>query len=758
MVTDEERDYMYRAYNKDENSRINLGIRHRLAPLLDNHRQKIELLNILLFSLPGTPIIYYGDEIGMGDNVHLGDRDGVRTPMQWNLDRNAGFSDAHPHKLYLPLINDPEYHHTAVNVEVQEQNNALLLWWMKRLIRLRKRYKAFGRGDIQFLSPENPKVLAFTRSYKDEHLLIIANLSRHPQVADLQLPGFEGYQLREVFGRTWFPSVQRGANRFTLGAYGYYWFALETAANEKGYWQPPETVAWPVRGWTEKALLPKNRAQFTSAIRMYIERSTLYGAPLRLIDEVAIHAHQILHWQQNEVLWLVVEVRFTEGFPEYYSLPVIGLPLQQQNGKAALSHPDTILLLEQEEERGYLADASGLSGFQAFLLTELLSQSPGLGNPFHIERTITKHPENLPLFKVQTIEHGGTNRTLAFGETYFLKLYSRLSTDTNPDLEVSKMAKEKGLPAPGYLGHLSLENPANKQPWVLALLQPYVKNQGTAFMHFQDACRRYLEEVMSMQEVTGEWPKPHLAIERAAILGQTIAQLHQGLTDKQIKGFSSEPFSLHYQRSLFAGMQSQLRQTFNRLDKVHDRFSQGAALLQQKDRLLQLMKTVYDHPVSGLKIRIHGDLHLNHVLFDGKDFIIYDFEGERERQYSALRLRKAPYRDLACLLSSFFFVTIEALKNSDPEVRWKNSKWLALAEYWFKEVSRTLIDHYHEAINPSGIIPENRQDSQTMLRAFFIDRLLYDLNVAMVSGQKQESTVIYALLTIAETDEWWAIR
>ncbi len=182
MVTDEERDYMYRVYAEDQQMRINLGIRRRLAPLLNNHRRKIELMTSLLFSLPGTPVLYYGDEIGMGNNVYLGDRNGVRTPMQWNPDRNAGFSRANSQQLYLPVIIDPEYHYESINVETQLQNPSSLLCWMKRFIALRKRYKAFGRGTTEFLHPDNRKVMAFVRRYQDECLLIVANLSRYVQV------------------------------------------------------------------------------------------------------------------------------------------------------------------------------------------------------------------------------------------------------------------------------------------------------------------------------------------------------------------------------------------------------------------------------------------------------------------------------------------------------------------------------------------------------------------------------------------------
>ena len=231
MVTDEDRDYMYRSYAADRRARINLGIRRRLAPLMGNDRRRMELMNSLLCSLPGTPVLYYGDEIGMGDNIYLGDRNGVRTPMQWSSDRNAGFSRANPQRLFLPVIVDPEYHYEAINVEAQEGNPHSLLWWMRRLIALRKRYRAFSRGTIEFLLPANHKVLAFLRRHGDQCLLVVANLSRYVQHVELDLKGMApdavGATPVELFGRTPFPRVGEWPYLLTLGPHGFYWFSLE---------------------------------------------------------------------------------------------------------------------------------------------------------------------------------------------------------------------------------------------------------------------------------------------------------------------------------------------------------------------------------------------------------------------------------------------------------------------------------------------------------------------------------------------------
>ena len=231
MVTDEDRDYMYRVYASDPQARINLGIRRRLAPLMGNDRRRIELMNALLFSLPGTPVVYYGDEIGMGDNIYLGDRNGVRTPMQWSPDRNAGFSQANPQKLYSPVIIDPEYHYEALNVDAQQNNPHSLLWWMKHIIGLRRQYRAFGRGTLRFLLPDNGRVLAFVREHEDERILVVANLSRFAQAVELDLADVQGVTPIEMFGRTPFPQVGATPYLVTLSPYAFYWFLLPTGGH-----------------------------------------------------------------------------------------------------------------------------------------------------------------------------------------------------------------------------------------------------------------------------------------------------------------------------------------------------------------------------------------------------------------------------------------------------------------------------------------------------------------------------------------------
>ena len=290
MVTDEERDYMYRVYAHDPHARINLGIRRRLAPLLGNDRRRIELMNALLFSLPGTPVIYYGDELRMGDNFYLGDRNGVRTPMQWSADRNAGFSRANPQRLYLPIIIDPEYHYEAVNVEAQQNNPHSLLWWMKRLIALRKRFKAFGRGTLEFLHPDNHKVLAFVRRYQDECVLVLANLSRFVQGVELDLAPYKGLVPVEIFGRTEFPVVGEAPYFVTMGPHAFYWFALEPQ-RLPAIALTPQEVRLPmlqITGALENLFMGESKVALEAILPTYLKERRWFGGKARKMKSVQL--------------------------------------------------------------------------------------------------------------------------------------------------------------------------------------------------------------------------------------------------------------------------------------------------------------------------------------------------------------------------------------------------------------------------------------------------------------------------------------
>ncbi len=318
MVTEEDRDYMWRTYARDREARINLGIRRRLAPLLDNHRGRIHLMNGLLFSFPGTPIIYYGDEIGMGDNIYLGDRNGVRTPMQWSADRNAGFSRSNPQKLYLPVIIDPQYHYEQVNVEAQQNNQYSLLWWMKRLLALRKRYRAFGRGTMEFLHPENRKILAYIRRFEDETILVVANLSRLVQTFELDLSAYRGMTPVELSGGVRFPEVGDRPYFLNLGPFAFYWFTIERrpAADVKTVEEVPLIGA---RKWDE-IFADRNRDALTDAILRYIRGRRWFSGKARTVSNLSIR--ELVPLPKRSAFLAMIDVEYSEGESQTFLLPL----------------------------------------------------------------------------------------------------------------------------------------------------------------------------------------------------------------------------------------------------------------------------------------------------------------------------------------------------------------------------------------------------------------------------------------------------
>src|SRR5580658_8233205 len=322
MVTSDERDSMYIAYSADPRMRLNLGIRRRLAPLLENNRRRIELLNSLLLSFPGTPILYYGDELGMGDNIYLGDRNGVRTPMQWNADRNAGFSTATPARLYSPVIMDPVWGYEAINVEAQQGDQSSLLNWVRNMIALRKLFSVFGRGNIAFLEPSNRKVLAYLRTYRDEQVLCVANLSRFAQPVELDLSRLEGMVPVEMLGYVEFPVVGREPYRLTLAPYGFLW--LELQAREEPSDETVDLAEQAIlnltAGWQATCEGAGRQRLETFSLPEYLPKQRWFAAKSRTIQSIRI-THCIPLNEAQSALF-IVEIQFDAGESAVYQIPL----------------------------------------------------------------------------------------------------------------------------------------------------------------------------------------------------------------------------------------------------------------------------------------------------------------------------------------------------------------------------------------------------------------------------------------------------
>lgn len=755
MVTDEERDYMYKVYVKDPRARINLGIRHRLAPLMNNNRKKIELLNYLLFSLPGTPVIYYGDEIGMGDNFYLGDRDGVRTPMQWSSDRNAGFSSANPHKLYLPVILDPEYHYEAVNVEIQSWNTSSLLWWMKRLINKRKQYKAFSRGDLKFVSCENPKILAFTRTYEEQTMLVVVNLSRYTQPVELDLNGFADYNPIDVFSKNKFPTIKEDSTYFmTLGGHDCEWFVLEKEQVIKAN-QP--LVKLKISHWAD--LLKKDSRSIleNKILPEYLNKLRWFGGKGRVVENMTVINHFTMTMMENPVSFLLIEVTYQSGLPESYYLPVafgrglFSFKLKDNCPKALVAY------LKLGDEEGILYDAVYGLEFQEFLFQNLAANRSIAQNENQLVFNGGFDVNEEDKLKPKVLSGEQSNTSLIYGNKYFFKMFRKVDKGINPDLELihflTKRAKFKNIPA--FVG--SIEWRLDKSSMVIGMMQEVVEASADAWTYMLDRLDDYCERILALSNdpdftalpLRGSLNSPTAyedipeqmkeliegsVAESVRVLGVRTGQMHIALaSEDSLPEFKPEEYSLHYQRSLYAGFQSLVRATFNsqakNLRKLSDEARKEAEhVLGMKDEILAILKGIYKSKIDVIKIRIHGDYHLGQVLFTGKDFVITDFEGEPARSFSERRLKRSPLRDVAGMIRSFHYAAYASLFH-DNQIRKEDIPVLVpFVEQWYHYISGFFMKSYLETVSGHAFIPKNKKDLETLMTTFLLEKAIYELN------------------------------
>lgn len=759
MVTDEERDYMYKVYAKDPKAKINMGIRHRLSPLMENNRKKIELLNYLLFSLPGTPVIYYGDEIGMGDNFYLGDRDGVRTPMQWSPDRNAGFSKSNPQKLYLPVILDPEYSYEAVNVETQRQNTSSLLWWMKRVINMRKRYKAFGRGDLKFVQVENPKVLAFTRTYEDETILVVVNLSRFSQAAELDLSEFSGYVPIEIFSKNSFPEVREdGPYFFTLSPHAYHWFHLKNVHAHED-----ENEVLPllnIKKW-KNILNGETLGKLeTEVLPDYLMKMRWFGGKAKIIQNIKITDHAEIQLGENSCVFLLVEVSYESGMPEIYQLPVTF-----GGGKAAEktieSCPQAVICrLTVDSEEGVLYDALFGRELQQFIFEKMAAkQTISLKNSeisLYGKKVLKQHMKDHEEIKSKVLSAEQSNTSIVYDSNFFLKIYRKLDRSINPDLEINKFLSDEAKfeHIPEFVG--AIEWKYGKETMVLGMMQNMVPNQGDAWVYMLDRIRNYNDRILTHSEENLHEPKLQGSLtkpldfdkiaeetqillgapvaERTRLLGLRTGEMHIALaSNNTLSDFKPEDFSLHYQRSLFSSLQSLVRSTYQSLSKNMKKLSpevraEAEEVFAMKDDVLKVMKRIYSKKLDVVKIRNHGDFHLGQVLFTGKDFVILDFEGEPARSFSERRLKRSPLRDVAGMIRSYHYAAYSGLILNDQYSKEDINTLSPWAEQWYHYMSGFYMKAYLDTVKGKDFIPEDKEDLAMLMETFLLEKAVYELN------------------------------
>ncbi len=764
MVTDRERDYMYQVYARDREMRINLGIRRRLAPLLGNERRAIELMNSLLLSLNGTPVIYYGDEIGMGDNVFLGDRNGVRTPMQWSADRNAGFSRANPQRLYLPVIIDPEYHYEAVNVENQQNNPRSLLWWMKRMIHLRRQYKSFGRGSLDFVATSNSKILAFIRRYEEETVLVVANLSRYSQSVQLELNAHAGMVPMEIGGGTDFPLIEDQPYRMTMDPYAYYWFALQPQQSER---LPAVSTdrELPVieldKSWEN---IFKGKAGFLEQILTdYLRQRRWFGGKARKMETLKISdTVRLKIGPRATAVLLILRVEYTDGSRESYLLPVT-CARGERAGQIREETPGAIVAMLESEgrEAGLLIDAMWDARFAAVLVGlvrkgRVPRDAGGVLNvaPTQRARAIIPSPDQLSEPRVLQTEQ--SNTSVFFGNQIVMKLFRRIEPGVNPDFEVGRALTEQGRfeQTPPVAGSVTYK-PQHQDVATVAIVHAFIENQGDAWEYTLEYLGRFFEDALAKEteietppRVDGLQPldgvsesPPELARElfgvfqqHAELLGRRSGEFHRVLASLDSQAdFKPEPFTMFYRQALYQSMRGlctevlrMLRERRSTIPEPHQEAVRQVLALEKS--VIDRFRPLREHHFTSLRIRTHGDFHLGQVLFTGKDFMIMDFEGEPARSLGERRGKASALRDVAGMLRSLHYASFAALFNlreRGAPVKIENAEpWRAL---WYAWSGAAFLRGYMSVTAECAFMPRETEELVILLEAYTLEKAIYEL-------------------------------
>ncbi|MDR3703881.1 MAG: maltose alpha-D-glucosyltransferase [Candidatus Sulfopaludibacter sp.] len=758
MVTNDERDYMYLAYSGDPRMRLNLGIRRRLATLMDNNRRRIELLNSLLFSFPGTPIVYYGDEIGMGDNIYLGDRNGVRTPMQWNADRNAGFSRAIPAKLYSPVIMDPILGYEAVNVEAQQGDPASLLSWMRNMIALRKLFRVFGRGTLEFLNPSNRKVLAYLRSYEEQQVLCVANLSRFAQPVDLELPQLEGATPVEMLGYVDFPPIGKQPYRLTLGPYGFLWLEMHDQPkyvdSEAG---PAASLPVVAESW-ESLLEGAGRYRLESTLLPeYLPKQRWFGGKARRIGAVRIADWAALA-DSNAVL-ILVEVQYEKGAPDTYFVP-LGLAFGKDADQVRETAPTAILSSAiSPDGPGVLYDAvyddRTAGAFLSFIAhagqaksrNGLIRGAPG------VQFAALRGPAETPL-AARRASAEQSNTSLFYGDRLILKLFRRQQPGPNPDCEIGQYLTEKAHfdGVPQFAGAIEYV-PADGVPATLAMLQGLVSNQGDGWTLTLEELARYYENCATVtfpeggtaadgdllelaeQEPT-QLARDHvgIALDSAAKLGQRTAELHLALAHADDDpAFTPEALDAGEAQSLLTNLREDATRV---LDLLKDSFATlpdeivdlAGLVLGRRRQILDSFRLEPKDGAPGQRIRIHGDYHLGQVLQVKTGYVILDFEGEPARPVAERRAKGSPLKDVAGMLRSLGYAAYSGLlayTARRPEDWEKLELW---ARLWERSMGAAFLRAYRNTAQSGRFLPSRKDAFRKVLAIYLLDKALYELS------------------------------
>ncbi|KVV44583.1 alpha-amylase [Burkholderia ubonensis] len=748
MVTDSERDYLWEVYASDRRARLNLGIRRRLAPLLERDRRRIELMNSLLLSMPGTPVIYYGDEIGMGDNIHLGDRDGVRTPMQWSFDRNGGFSRADPEQLTLPPIQGALYGYESVNVESQSRDPHSLLNWTRRLIATRRSHHAFGRGAIEFLQPVNRKVLAYLREYEnDPPLLCVANLSRASQAVELDLSRFAKRTPVELLGGSAFPSIGQLTYLLTLPPYGFYWFELsdDTQAprwNAEPAEQLPEFITLVWRAGEPVLSSAHRQALEQKALPQYLPRRRWFASKNGKLHRARLEAITALEGTPTPTFLCEVESEIeTDGksATERYLLPLA--VAWDQPGLPPLPGQLALARIRCGPQVGFLTDAFAVAPF-ARALCDAMRRQARLPVGGHADGDVIECDASAALTaemyradaEINWIAAEQTNSTLAIGHALALKLVRRVVAGAHPEAEMGRYLSEHGFAnAPAWLGEVRRRDAAGT-PHTLAILQAFVENQGNAWDWAFETLTRLTEELSHETDVADASDDDTADYTRfAGVVGRRLGEMHGVLAQpSEQPDFAPRRATPDDCDVWAARVRAQVDDALDLLaldrqwsDKATAQLARR--LVDQRAPLLALAERLCRDGAGTSCQRIHGDFHLGQVLVVQGDACLIDFEGEPVRPLAERREKASPLRDVAGLLRSLDYVGYAVTHTGEQMPQPLLARRDAFLRDAMDRAATAFLDAYRTAVGtaPPGLA--ECAGRAALLDAFLLEKAAYEI-------------------------------
>ncbi|MEZ5875173.1 MAG: maltose alpha-D-glucosyltransferase [Hyphomicrobiales bacterium] len=745
MVTDSERDYLWETYATDQRARLNLGIRRRLAPLLDNDRRKIELLTGLLLSMPGTPVLYYGDEIGMGDNFYLGDRDGVRTPMQWSADRNGGFSRADPQRLYLPPIMDPIYGYETVNVEAQQKHASSLFNWTRRMIAVRQSHKAFGHGSITFLRPRNRKVLAYLREHDGEVVLCVFNLSRSAQAVELDLSVQKGKVPVELTGASTFPPIGTLPYLLTLPAYGFYWFTLADASRlpslpDLAPESLPELETLVLGdGWNVIQSQRDDRERIDrfvyELLPTYLSHQRWFGPKdATIVSATPERVGELPQGDDESFLLLATKVVLEDGATQRYFLPLALAWGEDGLKPESPLLPYVLAKIRRGPRAGIVFDAAAGEAFPRAVLKAMAAHRtlPANDGELRFEAGPALDAFDLDdkpsVYRRTDGEQAFTSRIL--GDRVNLKISRRLRPGMDPSIEMGRFLAKAGFAnSPAYLG--SIEHIATDgTQTALAIAFEHIRNQGDGWTVVVNALDRELEEaILSGNGAARGLPYSLALIEQ---IGRRTGELHRAFAgaDPSDPDFAPEPVTdadLEEWRVKTVARAEQAFDYLARLPVAADEETRAAAakLVDLRDATLKRIDALVPRIARGNKLRLHNDYHLAKVLVAENDVYIVDFEGEPDQPVEERRHKAPPSRDIATMLRSFDYAARTAMDRQRQRGASELDEIDALALDWRSHAERRFLRAYGMARDDS--LSGSHLAGGELLPLFLADKLFHEI-------------------------------